>query len=208
MKFVKVLSVLAVAGLATIAHAKTDTITYGGTKVNQPYVGVKFAQIDSGTGYVTTVPTVSETNEVTFTDYRYGGPAHNNALGIYAGYNFDEHFGAEAEFLVSAKKDFVVNIAGSDVTYQQESNLFGAYGTYRYNFENTPFYAKAKLGFARTNVDMNRLGRDNKVESHNSSGAAYGIGAGYNNGKIGIEASFSHPHSDVDVVSVGAHMAF
>lgn len=204
MKLMTAMGAIAIAILASTAHAKEqNTITYNGTKVNQPYVGLKVGQMDTNTTLVLSTTAVSADGNVSRTEVPFATAGHTNVIGIYGGYNFDKHFGAEAEFMASAKKDF--RVGGIDM--EQKTNAFGAYGTFRYDFENTPFYAKAKLGVARTNLDVEAKSLDSKLEGH-KTGTAYGLGAGYQTGNIGIEATFSRPHKDVDVVSLGASMAF
>lgn len=179
MKVIKLLSAVAVASiLATTANA--NTITYGGTQVNQPYVGLKVGQFADG--------------------YEKASRYNVTGYGVYGGYNFDQNFGAEGEYLITDKKELN---AGSGV--DTKAQTYGAYGTYRYNFDNTPFYAKAKAGIAKIEA---RHTTPIGVFKGADTSFAYGLGAGYQNGNIGIEASFSRPHADVDVISLGANLAF
>lgn len=179
MKLMKVLSVVAVASvLATTANA--NTITYGGTKVNQPYVGAKVAR-------------VSDSFDKT-SSFDYTG------VGVYAGYNFDQNFGAEVEYLATDKKN------------GEKFQTYGAYGTYRYHFDNSPFYAKAKAGVAKVEAAIDVYAEDLTTVTGKARATdtnfAYGLGAGYQAGNIGVEATFSRPHNSVDVVSIGANLAF
>ena len=113
MKTLKTL--LAVSASSLLAMSANAAISYGNSADAQPYVGAKIGQVDA-----------KQIN------------GKNTAYGIYAGYNFDQNFGVEAEFVGSDAKEF--NAGMSPVKGDVKS--FGAYGTYRYNFINTPFYAQ------------------------------------------------------------------
>lgn len=181
MKLMTAMGAIAIAILASTAHAKEqNTITYNGTKVNQPYVGLKVGRLSD---------TFEKEGNFNFT-----------GVGVYGGYNFDQHFGAEGEYFVTEKKAWA---EGS--SEKSQAQTYGAYGTFRYGFENTPFYAKAKAGVAKLEE---RHGDGEAVRRNGDTGFAYGLGAGYQTGNIGIEATFNRPHKEVDVVSLGASMAF
>lgn len=184
MKFVKVLTAVAVSAvLATgvSANAKTSTIAYGGTAVNQPYVGVKVGRVSDS---------FDKTSSFDYTGY-----------GVYGGYNFDQNFGVEADFI------------GTDKKNGGKAQAYGAYGTYRYNFENSPFYAKAKAGVSKVDAKQDYaaiVGNTIVTQTAEASDTtfAYGLGAGYQTGNLGVEATFSRPHKSIDVVTIGAHLAF
>lgn len=162
--------------LATSAHS---AISYGASHAGQPYVGVKVGQID--------VDDVSE-KAVSY--------------GVYGGYNFDQNFGAEVEFQGSETKDFSVGNA----KYEYDAKTYGAYGTYRYHFNNTPFYAKGKLGVAKTEVDVKGT-NVGYVYTADKTSVAGGVGLGYQQNGFGVEASYSHVN-DANVIGLGAHLAF
>lgn len=122
-------------------------------------------------------------------------------FGVYGGYNFDNNFGIEAEYLGSAKKDLSENVEFS-------ANSYGLYGTYRYHLEAAPVYLKAKLGYAKSEGKF-----ESKVSSaeitNDVSGFTYGVGAGYKiNNNINAELGYSKIADDASFVALGAHFAF
>ena len=180
MKTLKTL--LAVSASSLLAMSANAAISYGNSADAQPYVGAKIGQVDA-----------KQIN------------GKNTAYGIYAGYNFDQNFGVEAEFVGSDAKEF--NAGMSPVKGDVKS--FGAYGTYRYNFINTPFYAKGKLGIAKTKVDV--TSRDAIAYSNKSdkTSLAGGVGVGFKPlANVGIEASYNYLSEDANAISLGAHLAF
>ena len=181
MKTLKTL--LAVSASSLLAMSANAAISYGNSADAQPYVGAKIGQVDA-----------KQIN------------GKNTAYGIYAGYNFDQNFGVEAEFVGSDAKEF--NAGMSPVKGDVKS--FGAYGTYRYNFINTPFYAKGKLGIAKTKVDV--TGRKATASYSNKSdetSLAGGVGVGFKPlANVGVEASYNYLSEDANAISLGAHLAF
>ena len=164
MKTLKTL--LAVSASSLLAMSANAAISYGNSADAQPYVGAKIGQVDA-----------KQIN------------GKNTAYGIYAGYNFDQNFGVEAEFVGSDAKEF--NAGMSPVKGDVKS--FGAYGTYRYNFINTPFYAKGKLGIAKSD----------------ETSLAGGVGVGFKPlANVGVEASYNYLSEDANAISLGAHLAF
>ncbi|MDO4894962.1 porin family protein [Moraxella sp.] len=171
-------SLLALSASALLATGANAAISYGSTAGSQAYVGVKVGQIDA-----------DQVNKKT------------TAYGVYGGYNFDERLGVEAEFIGSDKKDFDTNLEGKTKSY-------GAYGTYRYNFNNTPIYAKGKLGVAKTETDVNSKS-GNYTSTTDTTGVAGGVALGYKpNNNFGIEAGYNYLSSDAKMLSLGAHFAF
>ena len=130
------------------------------------------------------------------------------AYGIYAGYNFDPNFGAEVEYVGSSDTD--IDTGSSAVKAEYDLKTYGAYGTYRYQFPNTGLYAKGKLGFAKTeiNVSASTVGYSGS-DSDSDSGVAGGIGLGYNfNPNMSVEAEYDYVAEDVSLLTVGAHFKF
>lgn len=192
MKTLKTL--LAVSASSLLAMSANAAISYGNSADAQPYVGAKIGQVDA-----------KQIN------------GKNTAYGIYAGYNFDQNFGAEVEFVGSDAKEFdvtvpaVVGVSPAVVLpVKGDVKSFGAYGTYRYNFINTPFYAKGKLGIAKTKVDV--TGRKATASYSNKSdetSLAGGVGVGFKPlANVGIEASYNYLSEDANAISLGAHLAF
>lgn len=175
--------------LASVAGVSQAAISYGATTLNQPYVGVKVGQYD-------------------VENYAKKGFSY----GIYGGYNFDRNFGVEAEYQSSRPTVFEneVNNAKFNTEYQVKS--YGAYGTYRFHFVDMPFYAKAKLGVARTEFDAKSTGVLSgfiqPVSTHKTKPSG-GLGLGYApTPNLNIEAGYNLTTADVKQVTVGAHFAF
>lgn len=171
-------ALLAIAASSVLAVSANAAVSYGANSVGQPYVGVKVGKLK-----VDDVPNAT-------------------GYGVYGGYNFDQNFGVEAEYIGSEDKDLNNN--------QAEYNIksYGLYGTYRYNFANTPIYGKAKLGVARTEGEIESK-NGNFKEKEKDTRVAGGVGVGYQaTQNLGIEASYSYLDSDVDMWGVGAHLSF
>lgn len=133
------------------------------------------------------------------------------AFGVYGGYKFDPNWGVEAEYVGSDNADATFkNTLQGDVTGDYDAKTYGLYGTYNYNFSNTPVYAKAKLGVAKTKIDANaNSGAVNYHQSSSDTSLAGGIGLGYNlNPNVGLEAEYDYNNSDSNLWTVGAHMKF
>ena len=131
------------------------------------------------------------------------------AYGVYAGYNFDSNFGAEVEYVGSSSTD--IDTGTNLVKAEYDLKTYGAYGTYRYQFPNTGLYAKGKLGFAKTeiNVSANNVLGYSGSDSDSDSGVAGGIGLGYNfNPNMSVEAEYDYVAEDVSLLTVGAHFKF
>lgn len=189
MKTLKTL--LAVSASSLLAMSANAAISYGNSADAQPYVGAKIGQVDA-----------KQIN------------GKNTAYGIYAGYNFDQNFGVEAEFVGSDAKEFNVAVpaaAGTQVVYPVKGDVksFGAYGTYRYNFINTPFYAKGKLGVAKTKVDVTSRNATAYSNKSDKTSLAGGVGVGFKPlANVGVEASYNYLSEDANAISLGAHLAF
>lgn len=173
----KVLSkiVLATAVIAAATTASAN-VNYGKSAMaGQPYVGIKVGK------------------------FKLDGDIKDpTAYGVYGGYNFDQNFGAEVEYVGSS--DVAVGAA------EFNAKTYGAYGTYRYHFNATPVYLKGKLGIAKTETELK--GSSISVKD-DSTGLAFGVGAGYApTANIALEANYDRVASDVDVYSVGASLKF
>lgn len=181
-------TLLALAVGSLVSVGAQAAVTYGNGYTGQPYVGVKVGQFDLDVS----------------------GADKPTAYGVYGGYNFDPNFGIEAEYVGSNDADYYNG--------EIDAKSYGLYGTYRYAFDNTPIYAKGKIGVARTKVegDYNRvtgtvlnpiLTRASYSDSDTS--LAGGIGLGYAvNPDFGIEAEYDLLGSDTDLWTVGAHLKF
>lgn len=175
-------SLLAVSASALLATAANASISYGASADAQPYVGVKVAQINAK---------------------QIGGKPL--AYGVYGGYNFDQNFGVEGEFIGSDKKGFTVD----EKAREGKLKTYGVYGTYRYNFNNTPVYAKGKLGVAKTDITVNSKAADNYKSKANTTGIAGGVGVGFKaNPNFGVEAGYNYLSKDAKALTIGAHLAF
>ena len=126
------------------------------------------------------------------------------AYGVYGGYNFNDKFGAEIEYIGSSDADLTVE--GFDGEYNLET--FGAYATYRYQFANAPVFAKAKLGIANAEVEVNVAGGS---ASDDDTAIAGGLGLGYQatpNVDLLAEWALIGGDIDTDLLTVGASYKF
>ena len=177
----KALIALSVGSLLSVSAQAA--VNYAG----QPYIGVKAGKF------------MVDTDDLD----------NPTAYGIYAGYNFDPNFGAEVEYVGSSDTD--IDTGSSAVKAEYDLKTYGAYGTYRYQFPNTGLYAKGKLGFAKTeiNVSANNVLGYVGSDSDSDSGVAGGIGLGYNfNPNMSVEAEYDYVAEDVSLLTVGAHFKF
>lgn len=173
----KALSKIALLG-ASLALTVTANAAVG-YNAGQPYIGAKIGQVDTDV--------VSE---------------KALAYGVYGGYNFDQNFGAEVEFQGSETKEFGTGLSKAEY----DAKTYGAYGTYRYHFNNSPLYVKGKLGAAKTEVDV-KSKITSYTATYDKTGVAGGAGVGFQQGNFGVEAMYNHL-GEGNVVSVGAHLAF
>lgn len=174
-------TILALAVGSFLSVGAQAAVSYGNGYTGQPYVGVKVGKFDLD----------------------QSGASDPTAYGVYGGYNFDPNFGVEAEYVGSDDADYY----NGDI----DAKAYGAYGTYRYAFPNTGLYAKGKLGVAKTKVEGNYLIKDSerKSVSDSNTSLAGGVGLGYSvNPNFGIEAEYDKLGSDVDLMTVGAHLKF
>ncbi|USZ15397.1 porin family protein [Moraxella sp. FZLJ2107] len=175
-------ALLALSASSVLAMSANAAISYGASEAAQPYVGVKVGTIDADQidGNVT-------------------------AYGVYGGYNFDQNFGVEAEYLGTDTKDFTAN----NRALEGDVKTYGLYGTYRYNFNNTPIYAKAKLGVAKTEVDVEYRGNDAQYLNSDKTGVAGGVALGYKpTSNVGLEIGYNYLSKDANMAAIGAHIAF
>lgn len=122
------------------------------------------------------------------------------AYGVYAGYNFTPNVGVEVEYVGSSDED----IDGTNLEYNVKT--YGAYGTYRYAFENTNVYAKGKLGIAKTEAEVEGNGFSG---DSSDTGVAGGVGLGYNvTPNVAVEAEYAFVASDLDMLTLGASYKF
>lgn len=177
MKMTKIALATLLAATAIGANATTTQ------SVGQPYVGVKVGQTNVD---------VAEAPKVT-------------TYGVYGGYNFDQNFGAEVEYIGSEEKKYTVNGQERELDVQS----FGAYGTYRYHFVNSPLYIKGKLGVAKTDSDVKLVATDTEIQKLDKTSLAGGVGVGYlANQNFGLEAGYNYLNKDTNGWSVGASFKF
>lgn len=178
-KFTK--AILALATTAVMVTSANAAVSYGNTGSAGAYVGAKVGQMD-----------VDKAKDAT-------------AYGVYGGYNFDQNFGLEAEFMRSEDQDYT---STTGVNRNYEAKTYGAYGTYRYTLPNTPVYFKAKAGIAKTEVDDKAVSGTSRVETDKTS-LAGGVGIGFQPVEnFGIEATYNRLNADAGMWGVGAHIAF
>lgn len=152
-------SLLAAAVFAVTAMGTNAAVTYGAGAVGQSYVGAKVGKFDVDVA----------------------GVDNPTAYGMYAGYQFDPNFGAEVEYLGSSDAD-----VNNGTTETFNAKTYGAYGTYNYNFVNTPVYAKGKLGLAKVEL------KSSDGDKADKTGVAGGLGVGFGvNANLALEADYN-----------------
>ncbi|UNU73982.1 porin family protein [Moraxella nasovis] len=175
----KVALVLAASVAAVSANA---AISYGTSADAAPYIGVKVGQVNTD---LSNAPS-------------------SIAYGVYGGYNLDQNFGVEAEYLASENKDYTAQ----GINREYDAKTYGVYGTYRHHLNNTPFYAKGKLGLAKTDIDDKSVS-GTSTTSKDETGLAGGVALGYNaTSNIGVELGYNYLSSDANTWGVGAHLKF
>lgn len=165
-------TLLALAASALLALTASANYRYGSD--DHFYVGAKAGQAD-----------VNFSNKATM-------------YGAYAGYNFNDNVGVEAEFL------------GSDETTlgstKYTAKTYGAYGTYRLQLPSTPIYVKGKLGAAVTERDVKSTVANPDLRQTSLAG---GAGIGFKATEdFAIEATYNYLNANHKMLSVGAHFAF
>ena len=187
-------TLLALTATVAMASGANAAISYS---TAQPYVGVKAGQFDSDVKGV-------------------GNIDKSTAYGVYGGLQFTPNWGVEAEYLGSDKADVT---ASGVKTGEIDTKTYGVYGTYNYNFVNSPIYAKAKLGLAKTEVESKTATRTVSAEvesktatrtvSTDDTGLAYGLGLGFQaTPAIALEAEYAKPGADTKLWTIGAKVKF
>lgn len=176
-------AILALTATSVLALSANANISYG--KAGEPYVGVKVGQFDI--------------------DRIQGHKGDLTAYGVYGGYNFDDKFGVEAEYQGADSDKYKVGTT----EYELKAKTYGAYGTYRHQFANTPVYVKGKLGLAKTEVEDKSISNSTYSHKTDKTSLAGGVGVGFKpTNNIGVEATYNYLNSDANVWGVGAHLAF
>lgn len=161
MKLVK--TALALAAFACLSANAANL--FGGMVDGAPYVGVKVGKLD------------------------YGSSVKPMSYGVVAGYQYDANVGVELEYLGSEEKKFsgtLVSagegdqVARASYTGTEKARHYGVYGHYRYNFDQSPIYAKGRLGVVNSEYKSTTtvLGVTDGSKL-TSTGAAVGAGVGY-----------------------------
>lgn len=173
----------------TVVTAGANAALYNNTTTGyagQPYIGIKAGQT-----------IVDDADNAT-------------AFGVYGGYQFDPNWGVEADYVGTSDTDTDVN------ELEYNAKTYGAYGTYKYGFVNSPMYAKARLGVAKSEVEVNAKNSDASFTA-DKTGVAGGVGLGYNvSPNMALEASYDimpkaeYEDSDTKVNNwaIGAHFKF
>ncbi|TWV81325.1 porin family protein [Moraxella sp. VT-16-12] len=176
-------AILALTAASVMTLSANAKISYG--NAGEPYVGVKAGQFDI--------------------DRIQGHKGDLTAYGVYGGYNFDQNLGIEAEYQGADSDKYKFN--GTE--YELKAKTYGAYGTYRYQFANTPVYVKGKLGVAKTEVKDKSISDNSYSHETDKTSLAGGVGVGFKPTKnLGVEATYNYLNSDASVWGVGAHLAF
>lgn len=179
-------ALIALTATAVLATGANANVNYGASN-SGAYVGVKAGQFDL--------------------DKIEGHKGDLTAYGLYGGYNFDQNFGAEVEFQRADSDKYTVGNA----EYELKAKTYGAYGTYRYNFNGSPVYVKGKLGIAKTEVDDKGVSAASSLYSDKSdkTSMAGGVALGFKpTNNFGIEAGYNYLNENANVWGVGAHLTF
>lgn len=178
--------------ILTLATGALLTTTAAHATSGHPYIGAKLGQFNVD------IDDVDLDNATAF--------------GVYAGYSFDHHFGAEAEYITSSDADWENTKNGAKGDYN--ASTMGLYGTYHYHFPNElhNLYAKGKLGVAKVTLDPS------DGDESDDTGIAGGISLGYNlSNQAAIELEYAKLptiketdklKADSDLITLGAHFRF
>lgn len=168
-------------GLSVFALNAHSAVSYGSSSAGQVYVGAKLGLLNTD---------VADKKTATY--------------GAYGGYNIDQTFGVEAEYLTTNTKDYNIG----EERHEYDAKSIGVYGTYRYHLPNTTIYLKGRLGMANTEVESKGVSVT-KTHTSDKTSVAGGVGAGFKiNQNIGVEAGYNYLNADNSVLGVGAYFAF
>lgn len=179
-------TLLALTAGALLSTGANAAINY---TAGQPYVGVKVGQFDSKNDNL--------------------DAKKQTAYGAFGGYQFDENWGTEIEYLGSKKAG--VTFKNTSAKGEMNTKTYGIYGTYKYNFATTPVYAKVKLGIAKTEIAKTEVEAKTTTRTvkADDTGLAYGVGLGFQaTPAIAIEAEYAKPERDTNLWTVGANFKF
>lgn len=173
--------------IATATVSASAAMNYG-TSAGQPYVGVKVGQANYNKAIVSGNTTYIANKPI--------------AYGVFGGYQLDQNFGAEVEYVSGRNADITNNnVKNGNISVK----TYGAYGTYKYGIDTVPVYAKAKLGIAKTDVKIQQT----ETKTVGNTGLAYGLGVGYQaSPNLAIEAEYAKAKGDVSLWAVGATAKF
>lgn len=138
----------------------------------------------------------------------------DTAYRIGVGYQFNQNFGLEANYVDFGNLGVSGTYLGVPFTYDAEANAFqlAVTGTMPIN---ESFAVIGKLGMARTSVDVTVAGAVTRTASDDSTGLTYGIGVRYNiNKAMAVRAQYenfdkSTPEDEkLSLISVGLTFGF
>lgn len=180
-------ALLALGASSLLAMSATAAVSYGANSVGQPYVGVKVGQFNL--------------------DKIRSHKGKLTAYGVYGGYNFDQNTGVELEYVGASSEKYKHSTTHAE--HEVKAKTYGAYGTYRYHFNNSPVYAKGKLGLSKTEVENHTTNSRAYSKKDDKTSIAGGVGLGFQpTANFGIEAGYNYLNSDANIWGVGAHLAF
>ena len=107
-------ALLALSASSLLMMSASAAVSYGANSVGQPYVGVKVGQFDL--------------------DKLQSHKGKLTAYGVYGGYNFDQNTGVELEYVGADSEKY--KHSSTLAEYEVKAKTYGAYGTYRYHFDN------------------------------------------------------------------------
>lgn len=180
-------ALLALSASSLLMMSASAAVSYGANSVGQPYVGVKVGQFDL--------------------DKLQSHKGKLTAYGVYGGYNFDQNTGVELEYVGADSEKY--KHSSTLAEYEVKAKTYGAYGTYRYHFDNMPVYTKGKLGLSKTEVENYTTNSRAYSKKDDKTSIAGGVGVGFQpTANFGIEAGYNYLNADANMWGLGAHLAF
>ncbi len=121
----------------------------------------------------------------------------DTAVGFQVGYDFGNSFAIELEHN-TGEMDLATYY--TDVSFDVDTTAL--YAVFR---SEGDFYFKGKVGVVREEISTSVYGSS---ISEDDSGGSYGIGGGYRNGAVSIEAEYTWIEEDLDIFGLGLSYHF
>jgi OOP family OmpA-OmpF porin len=132
-----------------------------------------------------------------------GSSDRETGLGIFAGYQFNQHIALEAGYRRLVDNDFYIDSENMSATTDQFS--LSAIGTVPLNYG---FSVYGRLGYNRLSAKVKQSGGDPTFKEHGNRGL-YGIGVAYDiNKRLAVRVELQKPMSDLTNLSAGLAFRF